>query len=174
MAQGSRIQLIPHTEKERGLRSKGGLRRQETVMRMSCNLTHAYAQPPLPPNQNALSYLDKLVSMVVIPEAAVQRWLAAKVVRCRYVKVVQEAQQVFSACWHKRTFGSLFYAALRDGLDVITGGVDGDGETKGETERFREKGIVILFCTSCYCLASGVYKNVIKTSLNSLQKLSHI
>lgn len=48
----------------------------------------------------------------------------------RHVEVVQEAQQALPTGWHKLSFGSLLYATLHDGLDVIRGGLDGDGDTE--------------------------------------------
>lgn len=95
--------------------------------------------PPSRPHQNALSHLDKLPSLflAVIPEAIVdpeaqqlQRWLGAKEVMGRHVEVVQEAQQALPTRWHKLSFGSLLDAALHDGLDVIGGGLDSDGDTE--------------------------------------------
>lgn len=48
----------------------------------------------------------------------------------RHVEVVQEAQQALPTRWHKLSFGSLLDAALHDGLDVIRGGLDSDGDTE--------------------------------------------
>lgn len=111
----------------------------EKALRWQKNGNIFISHTSINPHQNALSHLDKLpgLFLAVIPEAIVdpeaqqlQGWLGAKEVMGRHVEVVQEAQQALPTRWHKLSFGSLLDAALHDGLDVIRGGLDSDGDTE--------------------------------------------
>lgn len=63
----------------------------------------------------------------------------------RHVEVIQEAEQALPTCWHKHALGSLLYAALNDGLDVIRGGLDSRKYMEGETETQKNKDRIVSF-----------------------------
>lgn len=77
---------------------------------------------------------SKGLAVAVTPQAGVQRRLRAKVVRWRYVKVIQEAQQVSSASWHQHAVGSLLWMLLKV---VWT-------EKKTQRERFKEENVFVI------------------------------
>ena len=102
-------------------------------------------------HQNAIPHLDELrgLFLAVVPEAVVdpeaqqlQRRLGAEEVMGRHVEVVHEPQQAFPTCRHKHAFGSLLEAALHDGLDVVGGGLDSDGER----QRYGKDDIYVMEC----------------------------